>query len=94
MLAFTQQPYAGVYNELSMLWQEPAVRDVESEFWRIVEDGDEAVDVLTGMDLDSTEYGSGFPTAPEPSDGAQVAHAAARWTDLRSVRLTGGVPRD
>ena len=56
------------------------MRELESEFWRIVEDGDEAVDVLTGMDLDSTEYGSGFPTGQEPLDGVYAAHTAAACT--------------
>jgi len=65
-------------------WQEPTARDIESEFWRIVEDGDEAVEVLTGMDLDSTEYGSGFSTGPEPLDGAHDAHAAALRPRLRT----------
>ena len=63
-----------VQRWLCNAWQEPTMRDVESEFWRIVEDGDEAVEVLAGMDLDSTEYGSGFPTGSDLLDGAQACH--------------------
>ena len=51
------------------MMQELSSRDIESEFWRIVEDGDEEVEVLAGMDLDTAEYGSGFPTASDPGNG-------------------------
>eukprot|EP00210_Caulerpa_lentillifera_P004316 g4119.t1 len=35
---------------------------LENEFWRIVESGEEAVDVLYGADLPTGTFGSGFPT--------------------------------
>jgi hypothetical protein len=35
--------------------------EMEAEFWRIVEEGEEAVEVLCGTDLDSAVLGSGFP---------------------------------
>lgn len=35
--------------------------DIEAEFWRVVESGQEAVEVLCGAGLDTGTIGSGFP---------------------------------
>ena len=40
---------------------DPSVEEIEGEFWRIVETGESHVDSLYGQDIDSGEYGSGFP---------------------------------
>lgn len=34
---------------------------IESEFWKVVEEADEPVEVLYGADIDTTITGSGFP---------------------------------
>ncbi|ETN36703.1 uncharacterized protein HMPREF1541_08981 [Cyphellophora europaea CBS 101466] len=40
----------------------PSEDDVEREFWRLVEDITESVEVEYGADIHSTTHGSGFPT--------------------------------
>lgn len=46
---------------------------LEGEFWRIVEEAEEQVEVLYGADLFTSEYGSGFPRA----DGSP--YASHKW---------------
>ncbi|KAK9446984.1 PLU-1-like protein-domain-containing protein [Limtongia smithiae] len=51
-------------------------RDVEAEFWRLVEDLDSTVEVEYGADIHSTIHGSGFPTIErDPLD----PYAADPW---------------
>ena len=42
--------------------RKPTEDDVEREFWRLVEDITESVEVEYGADIHSTTHGSGFPT--------------------------------
>ncbi|CAL9761445.1 unnamed protein product [Musa acuminata subsp. burmannicoides] len=42
---------------------EPSVVDIEGEYWRIVEDPTDEIEVLYGADLDTATFGSGFPKA-------------------------------
>ena len=48
--------------------QELTDEQLEAEFWRIVEEGEDEVEVLYGADLDSVETGSCFPRAPPLGD--------------------------
>ncbi|GFR43615.1 hypothetical protein Agub_g4714, partial [Astrephomene gubernaculifera] len=51
--------------------------EVEAEFWRIVEEGGEQVEVLTAGELDGRVYGSGFPrydTRPGSASSYYAAH--------------------
>lgn len=41
-----------------------SVEEKEEAFWRIVERGEDVVEVHYGADLDTTEVGSGFPLPP------------------------------
>eukprot|EP00172_Hildenbrandia_rubra_P004275 Plantae.Rhodophyta-Hildenbrandia_rubra.ctg8307.p1 GENE.Plantae.Rhodophyta-Hildenbrandia_rubra.ctg8307~~Plantae.Rhodophyta-Hildenbrandia_rubra.ctg8307.p1 ORF type:complete len:616 (-),score=63.51 Plantae.Rhodophyta-Hildenbrandia_rubra.ctg8307:482-2329(-) len=40
----------------------PSIQEVEEEYWKVVDEGQEAVWVQYGADLDSRKIGSGFPT--------------------------------
>ncbi|URE22155.1 lysine-specific demethylase JMJ14-like [Musa troglodytarum] len=42
---------------------EPSVVDIEGEYWQIVEDPTDEIEVLYGADLDTATFGSGFPKA-------------------------------
>ena len=44
--------------------------ELESDFWRIVENGDEAIEVLYGADIPTGTYGSGFPTTLKDPDAS------------------------
>jgi hypothetical protein len=39
----------------------PSIAQIEAEFWRIVEKGEEQVEALYGSDVDTSKYTSGFP---------------------------------
>ncbi|KAJ3698559.1 hypothetical protein LUZ61_002264 [Rhynchospora tenuis] len=41
----------------------PSVEEIEGEYWRIVEEADEEIEVHYGADLDTVLFGSGFPKA-------------------------------
>jgi hypothetical protein len=45
---------------------DPTIEDVEREFWRIVDGGEQEghVEVMYGSDLDNSVHGSGFPLPP------------------------------
>ena len=53
-------------SEAKAARQGPA--ELEAEFWRIVEEGEDVVEVLYGADLDTVQTGSGFPRAPPLGD--------------------------
>jgi len=54
----TRMPFDPVSNTP----KRPTEDDVEREFWRLVEDITESVEVEYGADIHSTTHGSGFPT--------------------------------
>ena len=54
----TRMPFDPVTNTQ----RRPTEDDVEREFWRLVEDVTESVEVEYGADIHSTTHGSGFPT--------------------------------
>ncbi|EXJ76492.1 histone demethylase JARID1 [Cladophialophora psammophila CBS 110553] len=50
------------FDPVSNTQRKPTEDDVEREFWRLVEDITESVEVEYGADIHSTTHGSGFPT--------------------------------
>eukprot|EP00854_Cymbomonas_tetramitiformis_P007771 gene7771-9237_t len=60
--------------------------DIEQEFWRIVEKGDQLVEVLYGADLDTAVGGSGFP---KQGDSPYVK---SNWNLNNFPRLSGEYP--
>lgn len=44
--------------------QPPSLEESEAEFWRLVEEGTQPVEVLAGVDLETSVVGSGFPRHP------------------------------
>ncbi|QIX02225.1 hypothetical protein AMS68_007742 [Peltaster fructicola] len=62
---FKTAHFAGLprqHNPLSEHKREPTEEDVEREFWRLVDDIHDSVEVEYGADIHSTTHGSGFPT--------------------------------
>ena len=49
-------------DQLGQQPRRPTEEEVEREFWRLVEDISESVEVEYGADIHSTTHGSGFPT--------------------------------
>jgi [histone H3]-trimethyl-L-lysine4 demethylase len=60
-------------GESPVTWQ-----DLESEFWRIVEEPTRAIRVMYGSDLDTSKVGSGFPLPRDPINGGDPI-ASSPW---------------
>ena len=50
------------FDPISNAQKKPTEDDIEREFWRLVENQTESVEVEYGADIHSTTHGSGFPT--------------------------------
>ncbi|EXJ60475.1 histone demethylase JARID1 [Cladophialophora yegresii CBS 114405] len=50
------------FDPVTNTQRKPTEDDIEREFWRLVEDITESVEVEYGADIHSTTHGSGFPT--------------------------------
>ena len=63
---------------------------IEEAFWKIVEEGEEEVEVLYGADLDSTIFGSAFPTRTGRMPDSEYAESP--WNLNNLPRLPGEAP--
>lgn len=63
--------------------------DMEREFWRIVEEGEEPVEVVYGADLDTGVLGSGFPTRPGQVSEGDEHYLTDGWNLNNFPRLAG-----
>ena len=63
---------------------------IEEAFWNIVEEGEEEVEVLYGADLDSTIFGSAFPTRTGRMQDSEYAESP--WNLNNLPRLPGEAP--
>lgn len=50
--------------------------DTEADFWRVVESGEEPVEVLRAAGLDTANTGSGFPQVLVPNVTHRTLHCA------------------
>ena len=60
---------------------------IEEAFWNVVEEGEEEVEVLYGADLDSTIFGSAFPTKTGRMQDSKYAESP--WNLNNLPRLPG-----
>ncbi|XP_039116834.1 lysine-specific demethylase JMJ703-like isoform X3 [Dioscorea cayenensis subsp. rotundata] len=72
---------------------EPSVANIEGEYWRIVESPTEEIEVLYGSELDTGDFGSGFPKSSFASVESQVdeRYLKSSWNLNNSPRLPGSV---
>ncbi|CAN1765985.1 Putative lysine-specific demethylase JMJ16, partial [Linum perenne] len=71
---------------------EPSVENIEGEYWRIVENATEEIEVLYGADLETGVFGSGFPRM-SGGDGSASAdrYSKSGWNLNNFPRLSGSV---
>ncbi|XP_010537485.1 PREDICTED: probable lysine-specific demethylase JMJ14 [Tarenaya hassleriana] len=70
----------------------PSVEDIEGEYWRIVEQATDEVEVYYGADLETLNFGSGFPkrsSGSTESDSDQYTRSG--WNLNNLSRLPGSV---
>ncbi|CAN1765997.1 Putative lysine-specific demethylase JMJ16 [Linum perenne] len=81
-----------VAKKSSLLNCEPSVENIEGEYWRIVENATEEIEVLYGADLETGVFGSGFPRM-SGGDGSASAdrYSKSGWNLNNFPRLSGSV---
>ncbi|XP_022716483.1 LOW QUALITY PROTEIN: lysine-specific demethylase JMJ15-like [Durio zibethinus] len=71
---------------------EPSWEDIEGEYWRIVEQPTDEVEVYYGADLETGKFGSGFPKASSMLTGNDAdKYAMSGWNLNNFPRLQGSV---
>nr|POE84862.1 putative lysine-specific demethylase jmj14 [Quercus suber] len=71
---------------------EPSVDDIEGEYWRIVEQPTNEVEVIYGADLETGPFGSGFPKASSMvTESGLDEYAMSGWNLNNLPRLPGSV---
>ncbi|PKI37517.1 lysine-specific demethylase JMJ18-like [Punica granatum] len=71
---------------------EPTVDDIEGEYWRIIEQPTDEVEVYYGADLETGTFGSGFPKSTSTStDGDSDKYVKSGWNLNNFPRLPGSV---
>ncbi|XP_008812090.1 lysine-specific demethylase JMJ18-like [Phoenix dactylifera] len=71
--------------------RQPTVEEIEGEYWRIVEEPTEVVEVHYGADLDTGTFGSGFPKAPSSPKNDSDPCVLSGWNLNNLPRLPGSV---
>ncbi|CAL5186973.1 unnamed protein product [Lathyrus oleraceus] len=70
---------------------EPSEEEIEGEYWRIVEQPTDEVEVFYGADLETGVFGSGFPKASSLTKGYPDQYALSGWNLNNFPRLPGSV---
>lgn len=68
-----------------------SAEDIEGEYWRIVEDSTDDIEVLYGADLDTANFGSGFPKTFSENKAELDPYALSGWNLNNLPRLPGSV---
>ncbi|KAK9031492.1 hypothetical protein V6N11_032869 [Hibiscus sabdariffa] len=72
--------------------REPSWEDIEGEYWRIVEQSNDEVEVYYGADLETGTFGSGFPKASSMlTENDADKYAMSGWNLNNFPRLQGSV---
>lgn len=78
-------------TECNQRW-EPSVEDIEGEYWRIIEQPTDEVEVYYGADLETAAFGSGFPKASSlVAESESNQYANSGWNLNNFPRLPGSV---
>ncbi|KAJ6824600.1 receptor-like serine/threonine-protein kinase [Iris pallida] len=77
---------------MSAQW-EPLPENIEGEYWRIVEHPTEEIEVLYGADLETGDFGSGFPKTSTVEAGSNLddQYVKSGWNLNNFPRLQGSV---
>lgn len=85
----TQESFAEIGHDKRWL---PSVNDIEGEYWRIVEQPTDEVEVYYGADLETGMLGSGFPKDSSLSTDSKIGqYVTSGWNLNNLPRLPGSV---
>uniref|UniRef100_A0A5B7AGW7 Putative lysine-specific demethylase JMJ18 isoform X1 n=1 Tax=Davidia involucrata TaxID=16924 RepID=A0A5B7AGW7_DAVIN len=87
-----EKDYSNVDEIEHKIW-EPSVEDIEGEYWRIIEQPTDEVEVYYGADLETGAFGSGFPKASSllTGKGESDQYVISGWNLNNFPRLPGSV---
>ncbi|KAL5053579.1 hypothetical protein RYX36_034261, partial [Vicia faba] len=69
--------------------RDPSVEEIEGEYWRIIEQPTDEVEVYYGADLETGALGSGFPKTPSSTKSDSDLYAMSGWNLNNFARLPG-----
>nr|XP_017253758.1 PREDICTED: putative lysine-specific demethylase JMJ16 isoform X3 [Daucus carota subsp. sativus] len=70
----------------------PEVKDIEGEYWRIIENPTAKIEVLCCTDLDSRTFGSGFPLSSNPIETKiHLKYIESGWNLNNTAKLPGSL---
>ncbi|CAM8927154.1 unnamed protein product [Rhodiola kirilowii] len=71
---------------------EPSVEEIEGEYWRIIEEPTDDIEVYYGADLETGVFASGFPKASAVRSGEDIEkYVTSGWNLNNFPRLAGSV---
>ncbi|KAG8657404.1 hypothetical protein MANES_03G066800v8 [Manihot esculenta] len=81
-------------NDIEHQKWKPSVEEIEGEYWRIIEQPTDEVEVYYGADLETGTFGSGFPKASSmviEDDSQSEQYVKSGWNLNNFPRLPGSV---
>lgn len=89
----SKKPDCGSNGQDEHKYWKPSVEDIEGEYWRMVENPTEEIEVLYGADLETKDFGSGFPKASSvsPISDLDNEYIKSGWNLNNLPRLQGSV---
>ncbi|KVH89410.1 FY-rich, C-terminal [Cynara cardunculus var. scolymus] len=77
-------------HEETQIW-EPSIEEIEGEYWRIIEQPTDEVEVYYGADLETGVFESGFPKASSIENNESDEYVNSGWNLNNFPRLPGSV---
>lgn len=77
-------------HEETQTW-EPSIEEIEGEYWRIIEQPTDEVEVYYGADLETGVFESGFPKASSIENNESDEYVNSGWNLNNFPRLPGSV---
>ncbi|KAI3680889.1 hypothetical protein L6452_35668 [Arctium lappa] len=78
------------HEETQTTW-EPSIEEIEGEYWRIIEQPTDEVEVYYGADLETGVFESGFPKASSIENNESDEYVNSGWNLNNFPRLPGSV---
>ncbi|PNY05355.1 putative lysine-specific demethylase JMJ14-like protein [Trifolium pratense] len=76
-------------NNIHLEKRKPTVEEIEGEYWRIIEQPTDEVEVYYGADLETGALGSGFPKMSSSTKSDSDLYAKSGWNLNNFARLPG-----
>ncbi|XP_059626030.1 putative lysine-specific demethylase JMJ16 isoform X2 [Cornus florida] len=81
-----------VNSSVSQELQEPSVENIEGEYWRIVENPSEEIEVLYGADLETRVFGRAFPIVSNSAETPDYPeYVESGWNLNNTPKLPGSL---